>query len=118
MKADMKTHIKTEKKISIRQILTHLISIVIMGYFTYHIFKGDRGVIAYFRMQQIVADHEKELAEQNQLRKQIEKRVYLLKPDSLDLDLLEERARSVLNYAHPDEIIIHEGSIGSSKSKK
>jgi hypothetical protein len=29
-----------------------------------------------------------------------------LRPDSLDLDILEERARILLNYAHPDDLVI------------
>jgi hypothetical protein len=30
----------------------------------------------------------------------------MLRPDSLDPDLLEERARAVLNLGHPDDRII------------
>ena len=109
--------IQAEKKFSIRQVVVPFVSIVIMGYFTYHIFQGDRGIIAYFRLQQTVASHEKERAEQQVLREQLERRVYLLRPDSLDVDLLEERARAVLNFAHQDEIVIHDGSVGVAKPK-
>ena len=109
--------IQAEKKFSIRQVVVPFVSIVIMGYFTYHIFQGDRGIIAYLRLQQTVSVHEKERAAQQTLREQLERRVYLLRPDSLDVDLLEERARAVLNYAHPDEIVIHDGSVGVSKPK-
>ncbi len=109
--------IQAEKKFSIRQVVVPFVSIVIMGYFTYHIFQGDRGIIAYLRLQQTVSGNEKERASQQTLREQLERRVYLLRPDSLDVDLLEERARAVLNYAHPDEIVIHDGSVGVSKPK-
>ena len=109
--------IQAEKSFSIRQILVPLISIIIMGYFIYHIFQGDRGIIAYFRLQQTVEANEKERAAQQVVREQLERRVYLLRPDSLDIDLLEERARAVLNFAHPDEIVIHDGSVGVSKPK-
>lgn len=109
--------IQAEKKFSIRQVVVPFVSIVIMGYFTYHIFQGDRGIIAYLRLQQTVSGNEKERAAQQTLREQLERRVYLLRPDSLDVDLLEERARAVLNYAHPDEIVIHDGSVGVSKPK-
>jgi cell division protein FtsB len=109
--------IQAEKKFSIRQVVVPFVSIVIMGYFTYHIFQGDRGIIAYLRLQQTVSGNEKERASQQTLREQLERRVYLLRPDSLDVDLLEERARAVLNYAHPDEIVIHDGSVGVAKPK-
>lgn len=110
--------IQAEKKFSIRQVIIPFVSIVIMGYFTYHIFQGDRGIIAYLRLQQTVAANEKERATQQALREQLERRVYLLRPDSLDVDLLEERARAVLNYAHPDEIVVHDGSVGVSRAKE
>lgn len=106
---------QVKERFSIRQIFVPLISITIMGYFTYHIFQGDRGIIAYFRLQQTVAVNEKEFATQQAIREQFERRVYLLRPDSLDVDLLEERARAVLNFAHPDEIVINDGSVGMQK---
>ena len=40
-------------------------------------------------------------------REKLEKRVDLLRPENLDLDMLEERARSVLGLAHPDELVIY-----------
>jgi cell division protein FtsB len=108
--------IQPQKRFSIRQIFVPFISIIVMGYFTYHIIQGDRGIIAYFRLQNLVEHHEKERAEQLQVREKLDRRVYLLRPDSLDIDLLEESARAVLNYAHPDEIVIHDGSVGTPKS--
>ncbi len=40
----------------------------------------------------------------------MERRVTLLSNTSLDLDMLEERARVMLNYAHPDDLIIFLGT--------
>ncbi|MDP3371343.1 MAG: septum formation initiator family protein [Candidatus Paracaedibacteraceae bacterium] len=107
--------IQSKKRFSLRQIFIPLISIIIMGYFTYHIFQGDRGIIAYLRLQQTVALNEKKFASQQIVREQLERRVYLLRPDSLDIDLLEERARAVLNFAHQDEIVINNSSVGVQK---
>ena len=39
-------------------------------------------------------------------RTRLEHRVQLLRPDSLDPDLLEERARDMLNYGSDDELLI------------
>ncbi len=54
----------------------------------------------------------------------MEQRVALLSNSSLDLDMLEERARVMLNFAHPDDRIIflknlpvsQDGSSGSGPS--
>jgi cell division protein FtsB len=39
-------------------------------------------------------------------KENLEREAYLLRPDSLDLDLLEEKARQVLNFAHSDEVVV------------
>jgi cell division protein FtsB len=39
-------------------------------------------------------------------RRVIERRVAALRPDSLDLDMLDERARQVLDLVHEDELVI------------
>jgi cell division protein FtsB len=39
-------------------------------------------------------------------RKELEHRVSLLHPDSLDPDMLDERARVMLNYGLKDDIVI------------
>jgi len=41
-------------------------------------------------------------------RKYLENKVRLLHPASLDPDMLDERARLMLNLGHPDEVIILE----------
>jgi cell division protein FtsB len=41
-------------------------------------------------------------------RATLEHRVVRLRPESLDLDLLDERARAVLNLSSPDEIVVIE----------
>jgi cell division protein FtsB len=40
----------------------------------------------------------------------MEQRVALLSNTSLDLDMLEERARVMLNFAHPDDLVIFYGA--------
>ena len=53
-----------------------------------------------------LAQHETVLVERQALREQKEQRVRMLSPDSLDPDLLDERARAALGLARPDEIVI------------
>ena len=37
----------------------------------------------------------------------MEHRIQLLLPNGLDLDMLDERARALLGFAHKDEIVIY-----------
>ncbi len=89
-----------------RQIVFSLLAIGVIGYFAYHAVEGDRGLRAYFALKHETAAAQQELAVLRATRKTLERRVMLLRPDSLDLDLLEERARAVLNLGHPDELVI------------
>lgn len=83
---------------------TSLIAIFFV-YFTYHLFQGERGVLSMLSLKRELAKDKELLAEKEKKKNQLKHQVHLLHPDSLDLDMLEERARVVLNYAYPDEIV-------------
>lgn len=97
---------------SIRNFLLPCLSILLMGYFTYHIFQGDRGVIAMFRLQKSVAQLEQTKNTLQKEKTELEHRAYLLNPKSLDTDLLEEQAKRVLNFAYPTEVVIKNNLVG------
>ena len=76
-------------------------------YFSYHLVEGDRGLFAYLKLQNEIQKAEAEFQITQLEKKRLEKRVQLLNPENLDLDMLEERARDVLGLAHPDELVIY-----------
>jgi cell division protein FtsB len=88
------------------QIVVPVVCAWVIAYFAYHTIQGDRGIFAYFAMSQEVAEAESSLAMIRERRKHFEHRVALLDGKYLDLDLLEERARYLLNIVHEDEILI------------
>jgi len=75
-------------------------------YFAYHAVEGDRGVNAWWGLRQKIALADATLAALNSQRAGLEERVAHLRPESLDPDMLEERARVLLNFGRPDEIVI------------
>lgn len=75
-------------------------------YFSYFAVRGDRGFLKYMYLQEKVAEGEKMQAEYYRQRVDLEEKVKLLSSNSLDLDLLDERARTVLNVIGNDEFII------------
>ncbi|MEX0923823.1 MAG: septum formation initiator family protein [Rhodovibrionaceae bacterium] len=78
-----------------------------VAYFAYHAIEGERGVLAYLKLDSEL-ESAQQIAEQvGQDRAVLEHRVDLLSPDSLDPDLLEEQARTLLNYGHEDEKVIY-----------
>jgi len=92
----------------VRGLMGPLIAFFCVTYFIYHSIQGERGLLSMLRMKQKLETVRAELNHLQSQKETIERRVYLLRPDSLDLDMLEERARAVLNFARSDEVIIYE----------
>jgi len=78
----------------------------LVAYFAFHAILGDRGLFAYLRLQESLAQATALHAELQAQHAALAHRVKLLRPDSLDPDLLSERARAVLNFAHPDDVVV------------
>jgi cell division protein FtsB len=76
------------------------------GYFVYHAVQGDRGILAWMQVNQQIKAAQAELTKTDDDREAMEQRVALLSNSSLDLDMLEERARIMLNFSHPDDLVI------------
>ena len=89
-----------------RHVVGPVLGICVSVYFAYHVVQGDRGLIAWWTLKQRVASAQQTLNEITARRKTLEHRVDLLHPDSLDPDMLDERARVMLNYGQPGDIII------------
>ena len=89
-----------------RQILAPIVFATVFGYFGYHLVNGDRGLLAMAHLQREVLIAEQNLAEAEATRKIWERRVSALRNQSLDPDMLDERARQMLNLAQPDEVVI------------
>jgi len=95
-----------EIKRRMRQVALPLLGACLTAYFVYHAVHGDRGIYAWLRINQDlkVASAEAEMLKAE--RQALERRITLLSSTSLDLDMLDERARVMLNFAHPDDLII------------
>lgn len=89
-----------------RQIVLPVFGACVIGYFVYHSVQGDHGLLSYLRLNNEVKRAETVLANLTQERQELERRVGLLHPLSLDPDMLEEMARKSLNLATPDDVVI------------
>jgi cell division protein FtsB len=89
-----------------RQILAPVIFATLFGYFGYHLVNGDRGLLAMARLEREVQIANQNFAEAETTKKIWERRVSALRNQSLDPDMLDERARALLNYARKDDVII------------
>lgn len=80
-------------------------------YFSFYAVKGERGLIRYFSLTKEVAQAQRILEKYDQDKQHWEEKVKLLSSDSLDLDMLDERAHIVLNMVHPYEFIVLDESL-------
>jgi cell division protein FtsB len=90
----------------LRHLVTPVFGALVAGYFAYHAFTGDRSLVNYYRLTHEVEEARGRLAAIRAERERLEHRVSLLRPESLDPDMLDERARWALGYVGNREIMI------------
>ncbi len=89
-----------------KSLFSIVLWLLIVGYFTYHLVQGDRGILAMWRLQSQLRYSENQFLTLQTQRKDMEKHVQLLHPSHVDQDMLDEQARSTLGYAAPNEVMV------------
>ncbi len=87
-------------------VLVGCCCVAMLAYFGFHAFHGGRG---YGHRDQLAAQLEavaKEAAVISEQRVAIEDRVKLMRPESIDPDLLDELARRELFLGKPNDIVV------------
>lgn len=93
-----------ELKVRAGQIAGPVIGMTVVVYFAYHAVQGDRGLIALGKLRQDVSLLQAQVLDARQDRMDMERTVRALRSESLDPDLLAERARQLLGYGEEGEI--------------
>jgi cell division protein FtsB len=78
----------------------------LIAYFGFHAWGGNYGLKAKKTYTAEITKLEEELSLVKSERVKLEHKISLLSPERIDPDMLDERARAILNYAHPNDIII------------
>ena len=89
-------------------MLAPLVGICLAFYFGYHAINGTRGLLAVGELDRQIAAARATLEVEAARRDALQQRVSLLCPQSIDPELLEERARQVLNFGRSDDVLILE----------
>ena len=82
------------------------VCLTLLGYFGWHAFYGPRGFAYHDALEIRAADLTMKLALLRSEREKFEKRVSLIRPDSIDPDMLDELARATLGYGKPSDLVI------------
>ena len=79
---------------------------LLIGYFCMHAYSGNHGLRAKEDLALQMKELSEEVARLKAERGEWERRVALLRSGSLDPDMLDERARAMLNYVHSRDLVL------------
>jgi cell division protein FtsB len=97
---------RQRKQSKLRPLLVPGGCLLLLAYFAYHAVEGEYGLFALDRLKAREAALQRELAELKERRAPLERRVALMRPASLDPDMIDERARQALNMVHRNDVVI------------
>jgi len=95
-----------ENRYLLRQNMVFIVALSLTIYFSYHLIAGPRGYLELKQLETQVSMETQKLEDLTKEREAIEKKVVMMRPGSIDRDLLEERARYVLGYTSKEEYIL------------
>ena len=83
----------------------YTLAAAMVGYFSVNAYTGKYGLNARQELDQEIIALTSELARLKKERAEGEQRVSLLRADRVDHDMLDERVRYQLDYAHPRDLV-------------
>lgn len=89
-----------------RQNLIAVIGICLSFYFCYHLVAGERSYLRLLSLNHQISATESDYEEKRVEREALEHKVVMMRPGSVNRDLLEEQARSVLGFRYDGEKVL------------
>jgi cell division protein FtsB len=84
----------------------YVLAALLIGYFGVNAYSGNHGLKAKQDIDRRSARLSTELAQLQSERAQWERRIALLQSDNIDPDMLDERARALLDYVDPNDLVM------------
>ena len=83
-----------------------LFGILLFTYFVYHSIQGQHGILAWHQLDIHITKAEVTFANLQAKQIELEQRVAMLHPSTLNRDMLEEQSRRLLNFTHEDDVVV------------
>ncbi|WP_209011580.1 FtsB family cell division protein [Roseibium aggregatum] len=97
---------RQRKQSFVRRLIIPVMALSVLAYFGFHALNGELGLVGRARIEHQIGDLEKQLDVLVAQRKALVAKVSLLRPESLNPDMVDERARLNLNLVHVNELVI------------
>ena len=94
------------KRSLVGRVVTPLATMLVLGYFAFHAFSGQYGIRARIAFNAKETELATRHAALQAVRARIETRVRLLRDGTMERDMLDDRARHILNLVREDEIVL------------
>jgi len=99
--------LSSHEPLRLRLLVLPVLCAALLAYFTFNAVSGDQGLRKWSALNIEVENRRSDLDIVRTERQRLEHQVALLRPESLDPDLLDERARASLGVARPEELTIY-----------
>lgn len=97
---------RQRKQSVLRRLTIPTAALSVLAYFGFHALNGELGLVGRARIERQEALLQAELDALVKERSLLLSKVSLLRPESLDPDMVDERARQSLNLVQKDELVI------------
>jgi cell division protein FtsB len=87
-------------------LIVMIVCLSLLGYFAWHGFYGPRSFDHRDALQAKAAQLDRQLVQLRDERQLLERKVSLMRPQTIDPDMLDELARSTLDYGKPGDLIV------------
>ncbi len=95
-----------EQRYVFRQNLIAVIGVCLSFYFCYHLIAGERSYLRLVSLNRQIETTEKQYTLSSAEREALEQKVVMMRPGSVNRDLLEEQSRKVLGFHYKDEKVL------------
>ena len=89
-----------------KSVALQVLAACLVVYFGYHLVQGERGLLAWWRLNDRLAESNATLTRLHLQRQSLQADVRLMQPEHIDEDMLDERVRAILGMIQRNEIVI------------
>ena len=97
---------RQRKRSNLKRLILPSVAVAYLAYFGFWAFHGHYGIWAKARFETEVIELNAQRADLTEQSSSLERRVALLRAESVDQDLLDEQARQALNLLRPNDLVI------------
>ncbi len=98
--------VRTKRQRILQALGLYAVAAALIGYFGFHAYHGEHGIHAKQQFLGQIDELNGQLVVLRKEKAEVARRVALLRTDAIDPDMLDERAREILNFADPRDLVL------------